>query len=80
MASESVRALNEKLASENLFKAKAVGETQVSLLLFPTFRHRVARVPHSNSVRPRRTRSNADDVNNGNAHITRCKREVQMSR
>ncbi|ORX39245.1 transcription factor S-II, central domain-domain-containing protein [Kockovaella imperatae] len=28
MASESVRALNEKLASDNLFKAKAVGETQ----------------------------------------------------
>ena len=31
MASESVRALNEKIASDNLFKAKAVGETQVSL-------------------------------------------------
>ncbi|WVQ93037.1 transcription elongation factor S-II [Kwoniella sp. CBS 9459] len=28
MASESVRSLNEKLASDNLFKAKAVGETQ----------------------------------------------------
>nr|XP_019049792.1 transcription elongation factor S-II [Kwoniella bestiolae CBS 10118]OCF28722.1 transcription elongation factor S-II [Kwoniella bestiolae CBS 10118] len=28
MASESVRALNEKIASDNLFKAKAVGETQ----------------------------------------------------
>ncbi|WWC72884.1 transcription elongation factor S-II [Kwoniella pini CBS 10737] len=28
MASESVRALKEKLATENLFKAKAVGETQ----------------------------------------------------
>jgi transcription elongation factor S-II len=32
MASESVRALNEKIASDNLFKAKAVGETQVSAL------------------------------------------------
>ena len=30
MASESMKALNEKLASDNLFKAKAVGETQVS--------------------------------------------------
>ena len=30
MASESVRAMNEKIAMENLFKAKAVGETQVS--------------------------------------------------
>lgn len=29
MASESVRAMNEKIAMENLFKAKAVGETQV---------------------------------------------------
>jgi transcription elongation factor S-II len=29
MASESVRAMNEKIASDNLFKAKAVGETQV---------------------------------------------------
>ncbi|KAL7421081.1 transcription elongation factor TFIIS [Cryptotrichosporon argae] len=28
MASESVRALNEKIAENNLFKAKAVGETQ----------------------------------------------------
>ncbi|WWD06941.1 transcription elongation factor S-II [Kwoniella europaea PYCC6329] len=28
MASESVRALKEKIASDNLFKAKAVGETQ----------------------------------------------------
>lgn len=31
MASESVRLLNEKLAEKNLFKAKAVGVTQVSL-------------------------------------------------
>lgn len=30
MASESVRLLNEKLAEKNLFKAKAVGVTQVS--------------------------------------------------
>jgi transcription elongation factor S-II len=29
MASESVRAMKEKIASDNLFKAKAVGETQV---------------------------------------------------
>jgi hypothetical protein len=28
MASESVRAMKEKIASDNLFKAKAVGETQ----------------------------------------------------
>ncbi|EIW65771.1 hypothetical protein TREMEDRAFT_72529 [Tremella mesenterica DSM 1558] len=28
MASESIRAMNEKIANDNLFKAKAVGETQ----------------------------------------------------
>lgn len=39
MASESVRALNEKIASDNLFKAKAVGETQVSV-------HAVDEKPH----------------------------------
>jgi transcription elongation factor S-II len=33
MASEQVRAMKEKIASDNLFKAKAVGETQVSLPL-----------------------------------------------
>lgn len=32
MASEEVRSLNEKIASDNLFKAKAVGEVQVGLI------------------------------------------------
>ena len=32
MASESVRMLKEKIASDNLFKAKAVGETQVDFV------------------------------------------------
>ena len=29
MASEEVKAMNEKIANDNLFKAKAVGETLV---------------------------------------------------
>jgi len=32
MASEEVKAMNEKIANENLFKAKAVGETLVILI------------------------------------------------
>lgn len=32
MASESVRAKNEKIAENNLFKAKAAGETQVRFM------------------------------------------------
>lgn len=33
MASESVRMMNEKIEENNLFKAKAVGEVQVSVIL-----------------------------------------------
>ena len=74
MASESVRALNEKIASDNLFKAKAVGETQVS-----ASSERKVRTDQLSS-RLRRTLSSALGVRRGNAPITRCKREVQTSR
>jgi transcription elongation factor S-II len=73
MASESVRALNEKIASDNLFKAKAVGETQVSEL--PSEHSEI----YADPIRPRPMRSSVVDVNRGSALTTRCRREVQMS-
>lgn len=51
MASESVRALNEKIARDNLFKAKAVGETQAS---FRVSRKSCILMQHQRTGRDRR--------------------------
>ena len=72
MASESVRAMKEKIASDNLFKAKAVGETQVR----PLHSYQIVGLTR----RPRRTHSSVVGANNENAPTIRCKPAVQMSR
>ena len=65
--------MNEKIAMENLFKAKAVGETQVSRPVL------LCLEGHNTDARPKRTLSSVDDVNSVNAHTTKCKRDRQMS-
>ena len=75
MASESVRALNEKIASDNLFKAKAVGEVQVSHC-HHTLDHELELMT---LARPRPTRSSAAVVSRESVHITRCRRGARMS-
>lgn len=72
MASASVKAMNQKIAKDNLFKAKAVGETQVQISAF-------AASAIGLTSRPRPPSSSAQSAVNASAASTRCRQEAQTS-